>query len=152
MRSVLNEYIEFYNTRRPHQGIGQQSPIIRLPEKREGVVQERAESPTTTIAWLHEPFSRIDGVIRPYGTSPPLPLRPTGWLAALTTYVVGTHFVRPCVLWLNRPSTETGKRHALIPQERPFAVTPIIRRSHTQDPFLSTHMASQPRFFQGWDR
>ena len=41
LRSVLTEYIEFYNTRRPHQGIGQQSPIIRLPEKREGLVQRR---------------------------------------------------------------------------------------------------------------
>ncbi len=41
LRSVLTEYVEFYNTRRPHQGIGQQSPIIRLPEKREGSVQRR---------------------------------------------------------------------------------------------------------------
>jgi len=41
LRSVLTEYVTFYNTRRPHQGIGQQSPIIRLPEKREGVVQKR---------------------------------------------------------------------------------------------------------------
>ena len=28
LRSVLTEYVEFYNTRRPHQGIAQQSPII----------------------------------------------------------------------------------------------------------------------------
>ena len=41
LRSVLTEYVEFYNQRRPHQGIGQQSPITRLPEKREGVVQKR---------------------------------------------------------------------------------------------------------------
>ena len=41
LRSVLTEYVEFYNTRRPHQGIAQQSPIMRLPEKREGVVQKR---------------------------------------------------------------------------------------------------------------
>jgi putative transposase len=40
LRSVLTEYVEFYNTRRPHQGIGQQSPIMRLPEKRKGVVQK----------------------------------------------------------------------------------------------------------------
>ena len=41
LRSVLTEYVEFYNTRRPHQGIGQQSPIIRLPEKHEGPVLRR---------------------------------------------------------------------------------------------------------------
>ena len=41
LRSVLTEYVKFYNERRPHQGIGQQSPIIRLPEKREGMVQKR---------------------------------------------------------------------------------------------------------------
>jgi putative transposase len=42
LRSVLTEYVAFYNRRRPHQGIGQQSPIMRLPEKREGMVQKRA--------------------------------------------------------------------------------------------------------------
>jgi len=41
LRSVLTEYVTFYNTRRPHQGIDQQSPIIRLPEKCEGSVQKR---------------------------------------------------------------------------------------------------------------
>lgn len=41
LRSLLTEYVTFYNTRRPHQGIDQQSPIIRLPEKREGSVQKR---------------------------------------------------------------------------------------------------------------
>ena len=41
LRSVLTEDIKFYNERRPHQGIGQQSPIIRLPEKREGLVKKR---------------------------------------------------------------------------------------------------------------
>ena len=41
LRSVLTEYVEFYNTRRPHQGIGQQSPIIRSPEKNEGLVHRR---------------------------------------------------------------------------------------------------------------
>jgi len=41
LRSVLTEYVEFYNNCRPHQGIGQQSPIIRLPEKREGLIQRR---------------------------------------------------------------------------------------------------------------
>lgn len=41
LRSVLTEYVTFYNTRRPHQGIDQQSPIIRLPEKFEGSVQKR---------------------------------------------------------------------------------------------------------------
>jgi putative transposase len=39
--SVLTEYVTFYNARRPHQGIGQQSPIIRLPEEHEGSVQKR---------------------------------------------------------------------------------------------------------------
>ncbi len=38
--SVHSEYVEFYNTCRLHQGIGQQTPI-RLPEKREGLVQRR---------------------------------------------------------------------------------------------------------------
>ena len=41
LRSVLTEYIQFYNERRPHQGISQQSPIIRLPEERKGSVQKR---------------------------------------------------------------------------------------------------------------
>ncbi|MCB0045347.1 MAG: hypothetical protein KDD92_07955 [Caldilineaceae bacterium] len=41
LRSVLTEYVELYSARRPHQGIGQQSPIIRLPEKPEGLVQRR---------------------------------------------------------------------------------------------------------------
>ena len=41
LRSVLTEYVTFYNTRRPHQGIDQQSPIIRLPEKRECSIQKR---------------------------------------------------------------------------------------------------------------
>ncbi len=41
LHSVLTECVTLYNTRRPHQGIGQQSPIIRLPEKREGSIQKR---------------------------------------------------------------------------------------------------------------
>ena len=42
LRSVLTEYVKFYNERRPHQGIDQQSPIIRLPEKGQGAVQRRS--------------------------------------------------------------------------------------------------------------
>ena len=38
LRSVLTEYVTFYNARRPHQGIDQRSPINRLPEKGQGSV------------------------------------------------------------------------------------------------------------------
>jgi hypothetical protein len=29
LRRVLNEYLKYYNSRRPHQGLSQQSPIPR---------------------------------------------------------------------------------------------------------------------------
>jgi putative transposase len=41
LRAVMIEYVDFYNTGRPHQGIGQQTPIIRLPAKRDGPIQKR---------------------------------------------------------------------------------------------------------------
>ena len=39
LRSVLNTYIDYYNTARPHQGLAQQSPITRHPTCAVGSVQ-----------------------------------------------------------------------------------------------------------------
>ena len=41
LRSVLNTYIDYYNTARPHQGLAQQSPITREPACAVGSVQRR---------------------------------------------------------------------------------------------------------------
>ena len=41
LRRVLHEYIEYYNTRRPHQGLEQDSPTGMLPASQQGTVRYR---------------------------------------------------------------------------------------------------------------
>ena len=41
LRRVLNEYLAYYNARRPHQGLEQQSPIPRLESPTSGRVEKR---------------------------------------------------------------------------------------------------------------
>ena len=41
LRNVLNEYLAYYNERRPHQGLDQQSPIPRPPCQAEGKIIRR---------------------------------------------------------------------------------------------------------------
>ena len=41
VRRVLAEYVTFYNTRRPHQGLEQQCPIPLTMVSRDGLVQRR---------------------------------------------------------------------------------------------------------------
>jgi transposase len=41
LRRVLNEYLAYYNSRRPHQGLEQQSPIPRAKPMTTGVVNKR---------------------------------------------------------------------------------------------------------------
>ncbi|MCP4165975.1 MAG: transposase [Chloroflexi bacterium] len=41
LRRVLNEFIRYYNFRRPHQGLAQQSPVPRTSPEAEGVVRRR---------------------------------------------------------------------------------------------------------------
>jgi putative transposase len=41
LRRVLAEYVTYYNKRRPHQGLDQQSPVRREPEPREGKIVHR---------------------------------------------------------------------------------------------------------------
>jgi len=41
LRRVLHEYTEYYNTRRPHQGLEQDSPTGMLPTSQEGTVRYR---------------------------------------------------------------------------------------------------------------
>ena len=41
LRRVLTEYVEYYNSRRPHQGLNQQSPIPSPPPKSSGLIQRR---------------------------------------------------------------------------------------------------------------
>ncbi|MCP4211109.1 MAG: transposase, partial [Halieaceae bacterium] len=41
LRRVLNEFIRYYNIRRPHQGLAQQSPVPRTSPEAEGVVRRR---------------------------------------------------------------------------------------------------------------
>jgi putative transposase len=41
LRRVLHEYIEYYNTRRPHQGLEQDSPVGMLPASQQGSVRYR---------------------------------------------------------------------------------------------------------------
>ncbi len=38
LRRTLNEFTAYYNTRRPHQSLGQQSPVPRTPPETKGVV------------------------------------------------------------------------------------------------------------------
>jgi len=41
LRNVLVEYLEYYNVRRPHQGLAQQSPVPRQAVKPNGLVKKR---------------------------------------------------------------------------------------------------------------
>lgn len=41
LRRVLNEYLAYYNARRPHQGLEQQSPIPRSVATADGKVEQR---------------------------------------------------------------------------------------------------------------
>jgi hypothetical protein len=41
LRRVLQEFLAYYNNRRPHQGLNQQSPILRPETTAEGSVQKR---------------------------------------------------------------------------------------------------------------
>ncbi|MCP4363604.1 MAG: transposase [Chloroflexi bacterium] len=41
LRRVLNEFLDYYNTRRPHQGLDQQSPIERPEPETKGLIQKR---------------------------------------------------------------------------------------------------------------
>jgi transposase InsO family protein len=41
LRRVLNEFLVYYNERRPHQGLDQQSPIERPEPLTEGLIQKR---------------------------------------------------------------------------------------------------------------
>jgi putative transposase len=41
LRRVLHEYIAYYNTRRPHQGLDQDCPTGLLPASQEGAVRNR---------------------------------------------------------------------------------------------------------------
>ena len=41
LRRVLNEYLAYYNSRRPHQGLEQQSPILRAKPITTGAINRR---------------------------------------------------------------------------------------------------------------
>ena len=41
LRNVLNEYVDYYNLRRPHQGLKQQSPVTRPSCQAEGTIIRR---------------------------------------------------------------------------------------------------------------
>ena len=41
LRNALNEYVDYYNLRRPHQGLKQQSPVPRPSCKAEGTIIRR---------------------------------------------------------------------------------------------------------------
>ena len=41
LRRVLSEYVEYYNSRRPHQGLNQQSPIPSPPPEASGLIHRR---------------------------------------------------------------------------------------------------------------
>lgn len=55
LRRVLNEFLAYYNTRRPHQGLEQQSPIPRVKKVTTGVVIRRKV---------------LDGIINDYFCAP----------------------------------------------------------------------------------
>ncbi len=57
LRRVLIEFLDYYNRRRPHQGIDQQSPIERPEPLTEGLIQKR---------------SLLGGIINDYFRVPPL--------------------------------------------------------------------------------
>ncbi len=41
LRRVLKQFVGYYNTRRPHQSLNQQSPVPRMPPVAEGMVARR---------------------------------------------------------------------------------------------------------------
>jgi len=41
LRQVLDEFLDYYNTRRPHQSLDQQSPFERPQPERTGLIQKR---------------------------------------------------------------------------------------------------------------
>jgi putative transposase len=41
LQTVLTDYVDYFNTSRPHQGIGQRTPIARLPPNGNGPIQRR---------------------------------------------------------------------------------------------------------------
>ena len=57
LRRVLNEFLDYYNRRRPHQGLEQQSPIERPEPLTEGLIQRRKV---------------LGGIINDYFRIPPL--------------------------------------------------------------------------------
>jgi putative transposase len=57
LRCVLTEYLDYYNRRRPHQGLDQQSPIERPEPLTEGLIQKRPV---------------LGGIINDYFRMPPL--------------------------------------------------------------------------------
>ena len=57
LRRVLTEFLDYYNTRRPHQGLEQQSPIERPEPLTEGLIQRRKV---------------LGGIINDYFRMPPL--------------------------------------------------------------------------------
>ena len=57
LRRVLNEFLDYYNQRRPHQGLEQQSPIERPEPLTEGLIRKRPV---------------LGGIINDYFRVPPL--------------------------------------------------------------------------------
>ena len=57
LQRVLTEYLAYYNRRRPHQGLEQQSPIERPEPLTEGLIQRRKV---------------LGGIINDYFRVPPL--------------------------------------------------------------------------------
>jgi transposase InsO family protein len=57
LHRVLTEFLDYYNTRRPHQGLEQQSPIERAEPLTEGLIQRRKV---------------LGGIINDYFRMPPL--------------------------------------------------------------------------------
>lgn len=57
LRRVLTEFLDYYNQRRPHQGLGQQSPIERPEPLTEGLIRKRPV---------------LGGIINDYFRVPPL--------------------------------------------------------------------------------
>jgi len=57
LRRVLTEFLGYYNTRRPHQGLEQQSPIERPEPLTEGLIRKRPV---------------LGGIINDYSRMPPL--------------------------------------------------------------------------------
>jgi hypothetical protein len=62
LRRVLNEYLAYYNRRRPHQGLEQQSPIprskpmttrvVNKPQVLGGIINDYFPAPETTTISL----------------------------------------------------------------------------------------------------